>query len=409
MKVFIDPGHGGKDTGAVAHGLREKDLVLTIAKRVRKILKDYQGIQVKLSREDDNFLELTERIQIANSWGAAFFLSIHINAGGGVGFESFIFNGNVSNATVAYQNIIHAEIVKAIGGTDRGKKRANFAVLRTSAMPALLTEGAFIDNPSDAARLKDLKFLEKLAEGHAVGIVQAFGLKKKEANEGTTILETPSATVMQAREWAKGHNAPQAFIDLAPLYWDLALKRGGVDPAVAYVQFGHETGYLYRDGRSSAGIDASYHNPCGLKTTEGGSDTSPSAHKRFKNWEEGITAHLDHLALYAGAIGYPKADTPDPRHFPYLKGSATTVESLGGKWAPSPTYGERLATELKKLQSIIAAEPKDELNIAIKELQKVGIINSPNYWLEVAHPGKVAKGEYLRQLILNMANHLRGN
>lgn len=61
------------------------------------------------------------------------------------------------------------------------------------------------------------------------------------------------------------------------LYWQLAPQRGSVDPVVAYVQFGHETGYLYRDGKSSAGIDASYCNACGLKITAGGGDTQASA------------------------------------------------------------------------------------------------------------------------------------
>ncbi|MCM3339223.1 glucosaminidase domain-containing protein [Paenibacillus sp. MER TA 81-3] len=121
---------------------------------------------------------------------------------------------------------------------------------------------------------------------------------------------------------------------------------------MVYVQFGHETGYLYRDGRSAAGIDATYCNPCGLKVTAGGGDTQAAAHKRFANWREGITAHLDHLALYAGASGYPRDSTPDPRHFSYLKGTARTVEALGGKWAPSSTYGHKLVQYLKEVQAM---------------------------------------------------------
>ena len=77
------------------------------------------------------------------------------------------------------------------------------------------------------------------------------------------------------------------------------------------------------------------------------------AHKKFDNWDQGVIAHLDHLALYAGASGYPKNiyqdkwigsnlnnnETYDPRHFNYLHGKCKTVNSLGGNWAPSPTYG----------------------------------------------------------------------
>ncbi|SJU02468.1 Uncharacterised protein [Clostridioides difficile] len=62
-------------------------------------------------------------------------------------------------------------------------------------------------------------------------------------------------------------------------------------------------------------MDESYNNPCGMKTSQGGSDTDPNAHQRFNSWDEGVQAHLDHLALYAGAKGYPKEGTYDPRHF----------------------------------------------------------------------------------------------
>ncbi|GAC43367.1 N-acetylmuramoyl-L-alanine amidase [Paenibacillus popilliae] len=183
--------------------------------------------------------------------------------------------------------------------------------------------------------------------------------KPKSPAKATNILGKASATVEQAKAWARSHKAPAEFIKLADLYWELAPERG-VDPAVAYVQFGHETGYLYRDCKSAAGIDASFCNPCGLKITAGGGDTQASAHKRFDDWRAGIKAHLDHLALYAGAAGYPRAGTPDPRHFAHLHGTAKTVEALGGKWAPSAEYGCRLADELAKLRSMQAPKQPDK-------------------------------------------------
>lgn len=180
MKIVLDAGHGGRDPGAVGNGLREKDLTLTIVRHIGRLLSEYEGVEVHYTRTDDRFLELSERAEIANKLKADYFISVHINAGGGTGFESYIYNGNVSNATVAYQNVIHAEIMKAIGNVrDRGKKRANYAVLRQTNMPALLTENLFIDNASDAAKLKSEQFLLQVAHGHAQGIVKAFGLKKK--------------------------------------------------------------------------------------------------------------------------------------------------------------------------------------------------------------------------------------
>ncbi|WP_249725593.1 S-layer homology domain-containing protein, partial [Paenibacillus dendritiformis] len=131
-----------------------------------------------------------------------------------------------------------------------------------------------------------------------------------------------------------------------------------------------------------AGIDASYKNPCGLKVTAGGGDYQASAHKRFTDWREGITAHLDHLALYAGAAGYPRAGTPDPRHFAYLLGTAKTVESLGGKWAPSTSYGQKLVQYLKEVQAMEKPKQPDYVGhwaeASIRRVMEAGIMNGRN-------------------------------
>src|SRR5690606_23788341 len=101
-KIFIDPGHGGRDSGAVANGLMEKSITLYIALRMKYILEDeYTNGQVKLSREKDVYVGLSERAQMANAWGADYFVSIHVNAGGGTGFESYVHSSRPSR-TVAY-------------------------------------------------------------------------------------------------------------------------------------------------------------------------------------------------------------------------------------------------------------------------------------------------------------------
>src|SRR5699024_11444864 len=83
VKIFIDPGHGGSDGGAAANGLKEKDVTLKIAKKIRSRLGNYEGVGTKMSRTTDKYISLTGRTNMANSWNADFFLSIHINAGGG--------------------------------------------------------------------------------------------------------------------------------------------------------------------------------------------------------------------------------------------------------------------------------------------------------------------------------------
>lgn len=186
VKIFIDPGHGGTDPGAVGNGLQEKNLNLQIATRIRDILNaEYTGHQIRMSRTGDTTVTLAERTNNANAWGADFFLSIHINAGGGTGYEDFIYP-NSGAPTTTYQNIIHDEITKLVDFRNRGKKQANFHVLRESRMPALLTENGFIDNVNDANKLKQASFIETIARGHVNGLVRAFNLQRRISGGGST-------------------------------------------------------------------------------------------------------------------------------------------------------------------------------------------------------------------------------
>ena len=99
-KVWIDAGHGGKDSGATGNGLQEKDVVLAVSLAVKKRLEaDYGDVQVLLSRSSDVFLELAERTHKANRAGADILVSIHCNAGGGAGgFESYRYTSASSGS-----------------------------------------------------------------------------------------------------------------------------------------------------------------------------------------------------------------------------------------------------------------------------------------------------------------------
>lgn len=180
--VVIDPGHGGKDPGAVAHGLAEKDVVLRLGRMVREELAAYD-VDVRMTRDSDRFVELSDRAALANKWGAALFVSLHNNAGGGQGFESYI-HPNAKAATATIQNVIHGEVMAYLRGygiTDRGKKRANLAVCRETRMPAVLLENLFIDHPRENGLLRDEAFLRGLAASIARGIAKALGLRRKAA------------------------------------------------------------------------------------------------------------------------------------------------------------------------------------------------------------------------------------
>lgn len=188
MKIWLDAGHGGTDSGAVGNGLLEKDLTLKIINKIALKLADYY-VTVGTTRLGDITMSLGERTKKANIWGADFFLSIHINsatASTANGFESFIYDKlDDKSKTNDIRNIIHHEIITATKWNDRGKKKANFHVLRESAMPALLTENGFISSAIDTALLKNDSFLEKIAQGHVNGLVKAFNLQKKQVQQQT--------------------------------------------------------------------------------------------------------------------------------------------------------------------------------------------------------------------------------
>ncbi len=182
VKIFLDPGHGGSDPGGSGYGLREKDVVLDIALKTEKVLTTkYQGVEVELSRRNDTFIELTERANHANRWGAHYFVSLHNNAFNGStrGFETFIHNGNVSQETRNRQQDIHSYLSGRLNVPDRGQKTANFSVLRNTNMPAILIEYLFIDNFTENALLKNENYRQQLAQYTADAIAQSYNLKRK--------------------------------------------------------------------------------------------------------------------------------------------------------------------------------------------------------------------------------------
>ena len=224
-KIFIDAGHGGTDPGAVGNGLQEKVLTLTIAKKIESLLKNYENVSVKMSRTSDTTLSLSQRTDAANAWGSDFFLSVHINAGGGTGYEDYCYNTlTATSATGKVQSTIHSAVMaelKAFNVIDRGAKSANFHVLRETNSPALLSENLFIDTKVDANLLKRNDVLDAIARGHVEGLAKALGLKKKvievgKAQSGSytvaqgdtlwSIAQKQGVTVDQLKTWNAGIN-----------------------------------------------------------------------------------------------------------------------------------------------------------------------------------------------------------
>lgn len=155
------------------------------------------------------------------------------------------------------------------------------------------------------------------------------------SSSGVPIKGETKSSLEQMRTWAQNNRASEQFVSNAWGYWVLA-QNMGIRPEVAYAQSAKETGY----GNFGGVLDASFHNPAGIKTAAGGSDNDPNAHERFPDWWKGIQAHLNHLAAYCGVA---PVEPVHPRYHLVMKttwkGTVTTVEGLSSRWAPAADYG----------------------------------------------------------------------
>lgn len=187
MLIALDSGHGGLDQGASGNGLIEKAVTWKLANMVKTVLADYDAeiVIVQPSCDNPNSTgndELYLPPKTANKMKADFYLSLHVNAGGGKGFESYVHPMSANKEADRVRGFIHYQVMQYLSGkgiADRGKKYANFAVLRLTNMPAVLLESLFIDNSTDAGYLKDPLFLWGLAVAIAKGMVMAFNLNVK--------------------------------------------------------------------------------------------------------------------------------------------------------------------------------------------------------------------------------------
>lgn len=168
--IVVDAGHGGNDPGALgAAGNREKDYTLAVANKVVELLKQYPEFQVVPTRTTDVFLELSERVAIANSMGADLFLSIHANSFSNPktgGTETFYYNEK--SKTLA--QVVHKHLQRATGFPDRGVKKTGFYVIKHTNMPAVLTETGFLSNPAENRQLTSPAFQEKIAKSLVAAI-----------------------------------------------------------------------------------------------------------------------------------------------------------------------------------------------------------------------------------------------
>ena len=376
MLVAISDGHGmetaGKRTPLLPNGMvmRENEFNRAVKRYLDVELKRC-GLRTLFVASGDTDVPLIERTNLANLMQASIYVSIHANAFDGVfnatdpkGVETYHYPGSVEGKKLA--EAIHKQLIKGVSQTNRGVKSSNFHELRETTMPAVLVEAGFMDNLEEAMLLLDDSFRREVAREIAMGVCDYLNVPYIPEVRGMKIASSPTATIAQMKAWAITKGANPLLIDLAETFYTVSVA-AGINPIVTYCQSAKETGYMKFGGV----LDASFKNPCGLKTTAGGSDTSVSAHQKFTTWEQGIQAQVDHLALYTGVAGYPKVGTPDPRHFPYLFGTAPTVESLGGKWAPSTDYGTSIVRMVKEVEGTVAQAPIPEPPIKLVDISLI--------------------------------------
>ena len=214
-RIVIDAGHGGHDTGTIGPGgLCEKDLVLDVAVRLKKLIETRMGSEVIMTRSDDTFIPLEERTAIANEKDADLFVSIHANASGDPsarGIETYYLNFTSNpealevaareNATSQeavhglqqliekialtekieeskelaqqIQRSVYAQVSQSSGQErDRGLKKAPFIVLIGAKMPSVLSEISFLTNPRDESLLKKATYRQRMAEALYRGIAR---------------------------------------------------------------------------------------------------------------------------------------------------------------------------------------------------------------------------------------------
>ncbi len=184
-KIMIDPGHGGRDPGAIGQtGLQEKAVVLDVSLELARQLRDW-GADVRLTRETDRQVagpdapkreDLQARVDLANNWPAEIFISMHANANNNrdvKGTEAYVAR-NASDASKRLATLMHQRMVDDLGLPDRRVLKSDFFVIKNTSMPGTLMEIAYLSNSEEEAKMADPDFRKRAATAMAEGVKEYF-------------------------------------------------------------------------------------------------------------------------------------------------------------------------------------------------------------------------------------------
>ena len=209
MRIFLDAGHNhsGWNTGAVGNGMREQDITFEVTAELGRIL-ERAGFEVRLSRPTletnlghDNNSAVNARWQMANAWGADYFISLHVNAGGGTGAETLYYRGDSLEFATVMQDVYS----KAMGLRSRRVwHRMDIGVLRHTQMPSILVELAFIDSPANNPDLDILRNRRTdMAAAVAKGLFEYLGINFEEDEDMDMGAEERFNSISEVPAWAQ--------------------------------------------------------------------------------------------------------------------------------------------------------------------------------------------------------------
>lgn len=180
--IVVDAGHGGEDDGCVENGIREKEINLEIGLLVKSKLEE-KGFRVLMPRSTDEYLAKEERVELANSYQADAYISIHQNTYEGSdksvrGIETWYDGADETRDSGRLARLVHGETIKSTGAVERELQECSeLCVVGKSLMPACLIETGFLSNPEESSLLSTREYQEKIAEGIAEGVDLYFNPK----------------------------------------------------------------------------------------------------------------------------------------------------------------------------------------------------------------------------------------
>ncbi|HFU4344643.1 TPA: GBS Bsp-like repeat-containing protein [Streptococcus suis] len=363
--IYVDPGHGGVDSGASYGGVYEKNLALSVANKLKENLIQL-GYQVLMTRTADYNVDFkTERSKMANQSNADLFISIHFNATDskvtGTGIETYWYqydpeyqpkiNAAMHNdpnrlaESEILANQVQASLISGTGAVNRGVRRETFAVLRETAIPAILVELGFMDNPSDLQKIKEDAYQTKLANALVQGIDNWYGAVGGKPTSGTS-------TQKKSTEQSQMTTSEQSFFNnILPAIQQVSQKKGIVTSvmlAQSILESGWGTSQLATNAYNIFGIkaDSSWKgNTYTIQTKEVVNGKIITVEKQFRAYKSLLESISDYGSFFTSTAWRTK----NYASFLQATNHETALTSLlASGYATDPAYAEKLKSLIQR-------------------------------------------------------------